>query len=91
MNQIILPNKNDIIYDKDFYQDYGIFVKPIDYPMSSKKIESLVEIAKLQKYLQCNPVRAIDLFFNIELLDSQALAVQYTWFIQNALLCCTRG
>lgn len=91
MSQIILPNNIDISYDKDFYKDYGIFVKPIDYPMSTKKIESLIEISRLQKYLQCNPVRAIDLFFNIELLDSQALAVQSTWFIQNALLCCTRG
>lgn len=91
MNQIILPNNTNIIYDKDFYKDYGIFVKPIDYPMSTKKIESLLEIAKLQKYLQCNPVRAIDLFFNIELLDSQALAVQDSWFIQNSLFCCTRG
>lgn len=91
MSQIILPRNVDLNYDKDFYQDYGIFVKPIDYPMSTKKIEALIEIAKLQKYLQCNPVRAIDLFFNIELLDSQALAIQQTWFIQNALLCCTRG
>ena len=28
-------------YDKDFYKDYGIFVKPIDYPLSTRKIESL--------------------------------------------------
>ena len=41
---ILLP------YDKDFYQDYGIFVKPIDYPLSSRKIESLLEIAKMQKF-----------------------------------------
>lgn len=91
MSQIILPNNFNLNYDKDFYKDYGIFVKPIDYPMSTKKIESLLEIAKMQKYLQCNPVKAIDLFFNIELLDSQALAVQMSWFIQNILLCCTRG
>lgn len=91
MNQIILPNSEYLDYDKDFYEDYGIFVKPIDYPMSTKKIESLIEIAKLQKYLQCNPVRAIDLFFNIELLDSQALAIQQSWFIENVLITATRG
>lgn len=91
MSQILLPYNFDLNYDKDFYKDYGIFVKPIDYPMSTKKIESLLEIARLQKYLQCNPVKAIDLFFNIELLDSQALAVEETWFIQNALICATRG
>lgn len=91
MSQIWIPNNKILCYDKDFYQDYGIFVKPINYPMSTKKIEGLIEIAKLQKYLQCNPVRAIDLFFNIELLDSQALAVQMSWFTENCLLTCTRG
>lgn len=91
MNRIILPSNTELNYDKDFYKDYGIFVKPIDYPMSTKKIESLIEITKFQKFLQCNPVFAIDLFFNIELIDSQALAIMDTWFIQNALLCCTRG
>lgn len=34
-------------YDKDFYKDYGVFVKPIDYPMSSRKIESLLAIAEM--------------------------------------------
>lgn len=92
MSKIILPhNIMPFDYDKDFYQDYGIFVKPINYPMSTKKIESLLEIAKMQKYLQCNPVKAIDLFFNIELLDAQSVALMVTWFIENALLVCSRG
>ena len=47
MSQILLPYNFDLNYDKDFYKDYGIFVKPIDYPMSTKKIESLLEIAKV--------------------------------------------
>ena len=34
-------------YDKDFYQDYGVFVRPIDYPMSTRKIESLLLIAEM--------------------------------------------
>lgn len=91
MNQIILPKNNIIEYDKDFYKDYGIFVKPIDYPLSTRKIESLLLISEMQKYFQCNPVKAIDLFFSIELLDSQALAVQKTWICPNSLLVCTRG
>ena len=78
-------------YDKDFYQDYGIFVKPIDYPMSSRKIESLLLIADMQKYYQCNPVTFIDNMFNIELLDMQALAVERTWFTPNGMLLCHRG
>lgn len=92
MNQILLPYNNyQLNYDKDFYKDYGVFVKPINYPLSSRKIEALLEIAKLQKYFQCNPVKMIDIMFNIELLDSQALAVQKTWICPNALLVCTRG
>lgn len=93
MSKIILPYNDDfsLDYDKDFYSDYGIFVKPIVYPMSTRKIESLLEIAKMQKYFQCNPVRFIDLMFNIELLDSQTLAVQKTWICPNSLLVCTRG
>lgn len=92
MSQILLPS-NDILlpYDKDFYKDYGVFVKPINYPLSTRKIESLLEIAKMQKFFQCNPVKFIDIMFNIELLDSQALAVERTWVCPNSLLVCTRG
>ena len=51
MSQILLPYNNyQINYDKDFYKDYGIFVKPINYPMSNRKIEALIEISKMQKY-----------------------------------------
>ena len=91
MSQIILPNNYDLSYDKDFYKDYGIFVKPIDYPMSTRKIESLMAIAEMQKYFQCNPVRFIDTMFNIELLDGQALMIMRSWACPNVLDVCTRG
>ena len=93
MSQIWTPNSfdYDLQYDKDFYKDYGIFVKPIDYPMSTRKIEALQAIAMMQKYFQCNPVAGIDFWFNIELLDSQALAVQRTWNCPNSLIVATRG
>ena len=91
MSQIILPSNGDLLYDKDFFQDYGIFVKPIDYPMSTRKIESLMAIAEMQKYFQCNPVRFIDVMFNIELLDGQALMIMRSWSCPNVLDVCTRG
>ena len=78
-------------YDADFYKDYGLFVKPIDYPMSTRKIEALQQIARMQRYFQCNPVKMIDIMFNIELLDSQALAVQRSWICPNVLIVATRG
>lgn len=92
MSQILIPYCDvPLEYDKDFYQDYGIFVKPIDYPLSSRKIESLLEIAEMQKFFQCNPVQFIDIMFNIELFDMQALMIQKTWTCPNSLLVCSRG
>ncbi len=68
-----------------------IYVKPGVYAMSTRKLESLIYIAKLQKYYQCNPVRFIDDFFNIELLDAQAYVVQRTWNCPNVLVLASRG
>lgn len=59
--------------------------------MSSRKIDSLIKIAYMQKYYQCNPVRFINDFFNIELLDAQAWIVQQSWTCPNVLLVCSRG
>ena len=92
MNQnLMMPIDMELPYDKDFYKDYGIYVKPIDYPLSQRKIESLLEIAKMQKYFQCNPVQWIDIMYNIELIDSQALVVQRSWICPHILVCATRG
>lgn len=78
-------------YDKNFYKTYGIYIRPVDYPMSQRKVERFREIARMQRYFQCNPVRFIDLFFNIELLDCQALAMQQMWTKQNVLIVASRG
>jgi hypothetical protein len=86
-----MSNDLDFAYDKDFFKDYGIYVKPINYPLSERKIESLLEIAKMQKYFQCNPVQWIDIMYNIELIDSQALVVQRSWIVPHFLAVCTRG
>lgn len=45
----------------------------------------------MQKFYQCNPVRFINDFFNIELLDAQAWIIQRAWNCPNVLLVCTRG
>ena len=74
-----------------FDDDNVIYVKPGTYAMSTRKLESLFYIAKLQKYYQCNPVRFIDDFFNIELLDAQAYVVQRTWNCPNVLVLASRG
>lgn len=91
MSRILLPNDMDLPYDKDFYQDYGIFIKPINYPMSTRKIESLQAISEMQKYFQCNPLKWIDIMYNIEMLDAQALLIQRAWNCPNVLCCASRG
>lgn len=91
MSKILLPNDMGLPYDKDFYQDYGIFVKPIDYPMSNKKIESLMAISEMQRYFQCNPIKWIDLMYNIELFDAQTLIIQRSWNCPNVLVVGSRG
>lgn len=72
-------------------QGNKIYVKPGSYALSTRKLEGLVKIANLQKYYQCNPVRFINDFFNIELLDAQAWVIQRSWNCPNVLLVCTRG
>lgn len=72
-------------------QENTIYVKPGSYALSSRKLDGLVRIAELQKYYQCNPVRFINDFFNIELLDAQAWVIQRSWNCPNVLLVCTRG
>lgn len=68
-----------------------VYVKPGIYAMSTRKIESLIKIAELQKYYQCNPVRFISDFFGIELIDAQAWIVQRSWNCPNVLVVATRG
>lgn len=87
-----ISNSLDMIkYDDQCIQKDIIYVKPRTYAMSSRKIDSLIKIAYMQKYYQCNPVRFINDFFNIELLDAQAWIVQQSWTCPNVLLVCSRG
>lgn len=87
-----IDNSLDLIkYENQCIQEDIIYVKPGIYAMSSRKIDSLIKIAYLQKYYQCNPVRFINDFFNIELLDAQAWIVQQSWTCPNVLLVCSRG
>ena len=72
-------------------QDNKVYIKQTQYPISNKKLEGLKRIAYIQKYYQCNPVRFISDFFNIELLDAQAWILTQAWTCPNVLLVCTRG
>lgn len=87
----IVESINDDELSKFFDDDGYIYVKPTIYAMSDRKLESLKNIARIQKYYQCNPVRFIEDFFNITLLDAQAYIVQRTWNCPNVLVLASRA
>lgn len=74
-----------------FENENYIYVKPGIYAMSNRKLESLKNIARIQKYYQCNPVRFIEDFFNITLLDAQAYVVTRAWNCPNVLVLASRA
>ena len=92
MSEIILPNDEQMLA---FYggcvQGSTIYIPPDRTNLSSRKVEALKKIAFIQKYYQCNPVRFIEDFFNITLIDAQAWVIQAAWNCPNVLLNCTRG
>ena len=88
---LIDDGKIDKVEFGNCVQGDTVFVRDGVFALSSKKIESLLRIAEMQKYYQCNPVRFIKDFFNIELLDAQAWIVQAAWTCPNVLLVCSRG
>lgn len=68
-----------------------IFVPNQTFSLSTRKINELKKIAEIQNYYQCNPVKFIQDFFNIQLLDAQAWIITRAWNCPNVLLVCTRG
>ena len=87
----IIEDMDDSYLSEMFKSNHTVYVRPGVYAMSTRKIESLIKIAELQKYYQCNPVRFISDFFGIELLDAQAWIVQRSWNCPNVLVVATRG
>ena len=87
----IVEDINDEDLMSLFDDDTIVYVKPGIYAMSDRKLESLKNIAKIQKYYQCNPVKFIEDFFNITLLDAQVYIVQRTWNCPNVLVLASRA
>ena len=87
----IIENIDDVELSSMFNENYTVYVKPGAYAMSHRKLESLINIARIQKYYQCNPVRFIEDFFNITLMDVQAYIVMRSWNCTNVLVLASRG
>lgn len=89
--QLLESGDIEQIENRKCIQADTIFVQNGVFAMSQKKLEALQRIAEMQRYYQCNPVRFIKDFFNIELLDAQAWIIQQAWTCPNVLLVCSRG
>lgn len=87
----IVDNIDDADLMSIFNDDTTVYIRPGSYAMSDRKLESLKNIAWIQKYYQCNPVRFIDDFFNITLLDAQAYIVARTWNCPNVMVLASRA
>lgn len=79
----------EILVDGYGYAD--IFQKYREYPLSSKKIEGFQKLSEERKFYQKNPVRFIEDFFNIQLLDSQAYLMQSAWITPKVLIVASRA
>lgn len=76
---------------KNLIQNETIYIRPDETHLSARKKASFIRIAELQKYYQKNPVNFIRDFFNIRLLDFQALLIQAAWTTPNVLVVASRG
>lgn len=87
------------IYGRDFVRDllgiendyHDIFVKRQTYPISNKKLEGFQRLNEERLFYQQNPVRFVEDFFQIQLLDSQAYLFQSAWCVKNVLICACRA
>lgn len=93
MDEVSLKSDNVsfVEFKNQCIQNNQIYVRPGTYALSTRKINSLRTIANLQRYYQCNPVRFINDWFNIELLDAQAWLLTQSWNCPNVLFTCCRG
>lgn len=87
----ISPDVKLVEFTNQAVQTNKIYVKPGIYAMSNRKVESLIKIAELQKYYQCNPVRFISDWFGVELLDVQAWIITRSWTCGHVLIVASRG
>lgn len=86
------------IYGADFVRELlnvdghnSVFVPHYEFPISQKKVEGYVKLAKYRNYYQQNPVRFIQDFFNIQLLDSQSWLITSIWNKQQAIILASRA
>ena len=68
-----------------------IYFPEIERPMSNKKLDTFKHLAQLRLYYQKNPVKFIEDFFKIQLVDSQAYLFQMAWTKPYVLILASRA
>lgn len=68
-----------------------IYEAPPALLMTHKQIEGFVQLAKFRNYYQQNPVKFVEDFFQIQLIDSQAYLFQMAWITPRVIILASRG
>lgn len=64
---------------KDTFMEYGIFVKPNLYDMTTKKYREKLDLAEFLQWGRRNPSRFIEEVFNVQLMDYQRYLIDSSW------------
>ena len=64
---------------EDTFGEYGIFVKPNLYNMTTKKYREKIDLAEFLQWGRRNPSRFIEEVFNVQLMDYQRYLIDSSW------------
>jgi len=64
---------------EDTFSEYGIFVRPNLYNMTTKKYREKMDLAEFLQWGRRNPSRFIEEVFNVQLMDYQRYLIDSSW------------
>jgi hypothetical protein len=64
---------------EDTFGEYGIFVRPNLYNMTTKRYREKVDLAEFLQWGRRNPSRFIEEVFNVQLMDYQRYLIDSSW------------
>ena len=64
---------------EDTLGEYGIFVRPNLYDMTTKKYREKMDLAEFLQWGRINPSRFIEEVFNVQLMDYQRYLIDSSW------------
>lgn len=63
----------------DIFGEYGIFIRPNLYDMTTKKYREKVNLAEFLQWGRRNPSRFIEVVFGVQLMDYQRYLIDSSW------------